>query len=355
VAGERGHSAVVRAHRTLPRFAPWALLLLSGCAKNGIAPTSRKVHDLYGTIFLLAGGVFVVVVVWLLASLILFRRRKGDTDQPPQREGRPAIVVGFFLIGLVIVAMLFPSGERTLASVDRIDHQAQLHLTLEGFQWEWTAYYKDEGLVVSGKTLKKPLVFEVPVDSPISVTLVSRDVMHEFFLPDLLFMRNAVPGHPNTFTFTPTKLGTFDGQCAQFCGLWHSRMTFVMKVVAPVDYTAWVKAEKAAILKITCPPKAGTVTITAKNISWNTNCLSIVGGQPTTISVINDDANIDHNFAIYDGPDRRQRLFLTGRFSGVSTRTETLPDLPPGKYYFQCEVHGPAMSGVFIVNPPGSP
>ena len=309
------------------------MLLLSGCAKNGITPTSRKVHDLYGTIFLMAGGVFAVVVAWLLASLILFRRRAGDTGRAPQREGRPAIVVGFFLIGLAIVAMLFPFGERTLASVDRIDRQAQLHLTLEGFQWEWTAYYKDEGLVVSGKTLKKPLVFEVPVDSPISVTLVSRDVMHEFFLPDLLFMRNAVPGHPNTFTFTPTKLGTFHGQCAQFCGLWHSRMTFVMKVVAPVDYTAWVKAEKAAILKITCPPKSGALTITAKN----------------------DGANIDHNFAIYDGPDRRQRLFLTGRFAGVSTRTETLPDLPPGKYYFQCEVHGPAMSGVFIVNPPGSP
>jgi plastocyanin len=226
---------------------------------------------------------------------------------------------------------------------------------LEGFQWEWTAYYQDEGLVVSGKTLKKPLVFDVPVDSPIEVTLVSRDVMHEFFVPQLLFMRNAVPGHPNTFTFTPTKIGVFKGQCAQFCGLWHSRMTFVMRVVAPVDYQAWVKAEKEAILRVTCPAKAGAVTITAKDISWNTNCLSIVGGQPTSITVVNDDSNIDHNFAIYDGPDRRQRLFLTGRFAGVSTRTDTLPDLPPGKYYFQCEVHGPAMSGVFIVNKPGSP
>ena len=122
MAGARGNPAVVRAHRAFLRLAASSsLLLLSACAKSGIAPTSRKVHDLYGTIFLLAGGVFVVVVAWLVASLILFRRRKGDSGQPPQREGRPAIVVGFFLIGLAIVAMLFPFGERTLASVDRID------------------------------------------------------------------------------------------------------------------------------------------------------------------------------------------------------------------------------------------
>ncbi len=346
----------MRAHRTSLRLAaPVCLIALSGCAYEGIAPTSRKVHELYNTIFVMAGSVFAVVVLWLLVTLILFRRRKGDTGQPPQREGRAVIVVGFFLIGAAIVSLLFPFGERTLAAVDHINPQTQVHVRLEGFQWEWTAYYQDEGLVVSGKTLKKPLVFDVPVDSPIEITLVSRDVMHEFFVPQLLFMRNAVPGHPNTFTFTPTKIGVFKGQCAQFCGLWHSRMTFVMRVVAPVDYQAWVKAEKEAILRITCPAKAGAVTITAKDISWNTNCLSIVGGQPTTITVVNDDSNIDHNFAIYDGPDRRQRLFLTGRFAGVSTRTDTLPDLPPGKYYFQCEVHGPAMSGVFIVNKPGSP
>jgi len=312
------------------------------------------VHDLYTTIFTIAAIVFGVVILWLLASIVLFRRRKGDTGQPPQREGRAFIVVGFFLIGAIIVSALFPFGERTLAAVDHVNPNTQVDVNLEGFQWEWTAYYKDEGLVLSGKTLKKPLVFELPVDTPVRVTLTSRDVMHEFFVPQLLFMRNAIPGHPNVFTFTPTKIGTYQGQCAQFCGLWHSRMTFVMKVVAPVDYTAWVKAEKEAILRITCPAKAGSVSITAKDISWNTNCLSIVGQQTTTITVVNDDPAIDHNFAIYDGPDRRHRLFVTGKFSGVATRTDTLPTLLPGKYYFQCEVHGPAMSGVFIVNAPGS-
>src|SRR5207248_8100078 len=122
-------------HRTLLRLAaPLCLLALSGCAYAGIAPTSRKVHELYNTIFVLAAIVFTVVVLWLLASLILFRRRKGDTGQPPQREGRAFIVVGFFLIGAVIVSALFPFGERTLAAVDKVQHNTQVDLKLEGFQ-----------------------------------------------------------------------------------------------------------------------------------------------------------------------------------------------------------------------------
>jgi plastocyanin len=67
--------------------------------------------------------------------------------------------------------------------------------------------------------------------------------------------------------------------------------------------------------------------------------------------VVNLDAGIDHNFAIYDNPNRSQRFFQTGRFAGVATNVYQVQALPPGKYYFQCDVHGPAMSGVFIVNP----
>ena len=242
----------------------------------------------------------------------------------------------------------FPFGERTLARVDRIQTNPSVDLKLEGFQWEWTAYYLNEGLVVSGKTLKEPLTFELPVDETVRIELVSRDVMHEFFLPDMLFMRNAIPGHPNVFTFTPTKLGTFNGQCAQFCGLWHSRMTFVLKVVSPADYQQWIKKERRAIFLLNCPTKP-QVTIVAKDISWNTNCLAVPAGADVPLAVSNEDAGINHNFAIWDSPLQKTQYFQTGKFPGVATNNYKISALPPGKYYFQCNVHGPAMSGLFIV------
>jgi cytochrome c oxidase subunit 2 len=349
-SGSRGSRRV----RRVPNLVlPLLLLIVTpGCIYSGITPTAREVHSLYWTIFALAAGVFAVVILWLLMSVVLFRRRRGDDTPAPQREGKTWIVVGFFLIGLVLVATLFPFGERTLASVDRVAKDPPVVIKMEGFQWEWTAYYLNEGLVVSGKTLKQPLVFDVPVDQPVKIELVSRDVMHEFYLPALLFMRNATPGLTNVFSFTPTEIGTYPGQCAQFCGLWHSKMTFIMRVVTPSDYAIWVKAEKNAVLRASCPVKPGPISITAKDISWNTICLAVPAEEAVNLTVVNDDAGIDHNFAIYTSPDQKHQLFATGRFPGVASQTDALPTLPPGKYYFQCNVHGPAMSGVFIVEKP---
>ncbi len=76
-------------------------------------------------------------------------------------------------------------------------------------------------------------------------------------------------------------------------------------------------------------------------------------GTQIALTITNDDGGIDHNFAIWNGIDTAHQFFASGKFPGVATRTETIPTLQPGRYYFQCNVHGPAMSGVFIVgNPP---
>ena len=70
---------------------------------------------------------------------------------------------------------------------------------------------------------------------------------------------------------------------------------------------------------------------------------------PFTVTVMNQDAGIDHNFAIYDGIDQAKQFFATPKLPGVARNTSLDPGRPPGQYYFQCNVHGPSMSGVFIV------
>ena len=87
------------------------------------------------------------------------------------------------------------------------------------------------GITAAEASNGKPLTMAVPLGRSVQVTLESTDVMHGFFVPDMLFMRNAVPGHPNTFSFTPTRRGTYPGQCTQFCGLWHSKMRLVLEVL----------------------------------------------------------------------------------------------------------------------------
>ena len=213
-------------------------------------------HTLYVIISIMAAPVFVAVEGLLLWSVWQFRKRAQDPALGPQTQGSRRALVTFFAVPTVIVATLFAVGEGVLASVQREDPSPLVTIRAEGFQWEWTFYYLNEGFFVSGKTLVRPALMEIPVDEAIKIELHSRDVIHSFFIPAFLFKRDVIPGRTNTFTFTASKLGTFPGQCTEFCGLWHSRMTFYLKVVNPSDYATWVKHQVVKAFGGTCKPTA---------------------------------------------------------------------------------------------------
>jgi plastocyanin len=133
-------------------------------------------------------------------------------------------------------------------------------------------------------------------------------------------------------------------------------MRFTMKVVSAADYKSWVNRQVAVVKKAqssACAPSGSAVTLTAKNISWNKKCLSITAGKPFQVTIDNQDAGIAHNFAVWANSSLTHRFFVTKNVTGVSTKTFTLPALPAGRYYFQCDIHGPAMSGTLIVTAPG--
>ena len=232
-----------------------------------------------------------------------------------------------------------------------------MKIHVEGFQWEWTFLYVNEGIFVSGKTAseeapQQPAQMYLPVDEPVEIDLTSRDVIHSFFVPDLLFKRDAIPGRMTSFTFTPTVLGTFHAQCAEFCGLFHSKMTFDVHVVSPPDYSAWILQERKAAASVTVCAHRDSPDAVAHNISWNTNCLAVPAEQPFTVSVTNEDDGIEHNFSIYDSFFEKKTYFTSPKLTGPASETLNVGGLPPGHYYFQCDVHGPAMSGSFVVAAP---
>ena len=332
----------------------------SGCVKAGISHKANEVHSLFYYITWLALPVFVFVEGMLLYCVVRYRKRGEEDGEPVQDYGNKYALSAFFAGPFLIVLVLLAIGEPAVAHVDALDPNPTEHLVITGFQWEWSANYVKENLTVSGKTLKKDMVMELPLGQASQITLKSTDVIHEFYVPDLLYMKNAVPGHPNTFSVTPTKLGTYKSQCAQYCGLWHSRMKFVLKVVTPADFKTWVRHTKKAIklaLATGCKPTGSSITLIAHAISWNKACIAVDPGKPFTMTIDNKDVGIAHDFAIWASPDLKKQLFVAPKISGPRTETFTVPALPPGRYYFQCNIHGPAMSGTLNVGnppPPGS-
>jgi cytochrome c oxidase subunit 2 len=323
-------------------------LPLAGCAQEGATVQGQHVHDLYVLIAILAAPVFLGVEGALLWCVVRYRKRGEDDDEPPQAAGNRRWLALFFAIPTVIVAFLFPFGERTLAAVQHQDPNPAVDIRVEAFQWQWTFYYLNEGFFETGKTLHKAALMELPIGQPVHIRLESKDVVHEFFVPEFLFMRNALPGRPNDFTFTPAKLGTFRAQCAEFCGLHHDTMTFTVKVVSQADYVDWVEHEKRAARDVNCEP-GGPIQLVAKDNNWNANCLAVTKNTPFAVAVDNQDLGIEHNFAVYDSPARRRTIFQGPRFAGQAQQTFQLGPLAKGHLYFQCDVHGPAMSGPLLV------
>jgi cytochrome c oxidase subunit 2 len=335
-------------------------LATAGCGliQPGLDAKAQEVHGLWFIILWLALPVFLFVWGMLIISIIRFRRRRGDESEPVQNTGNNATIVTFFAAPLAIIVLLLAFGEVTVNRVDHIDPRPAERLVVTGSQWQWSARYVKEGLSVSGKTATeitngKPLTMAVPLGRSVQVTLESTDVMHGFWIPGMLFMKNAIPGHLNVFTFTPNRAGTYRGQCTQFCGLWHSKMTLVLKVLPQAQFQAWVNLQKKAQVKGgSCTPSASSITLTAQHITWNKTCIAAVAGQPIKVTIINKDVGIAHNFAIWVNSSLKKRLFQTGNLSGPATKTYTAPALPAGKYYFQCDVHGPAMSGTLVIGKP---
>ena len=331
-----------------------ATLLLASCAKQGISPTGKDVHQLYLVIMALALPVFIGVEALLIWCIVRYRKR--DDSPPKQSVGGNKSLAVFFAIPAVIVAVLFPFGEQTLMKLEN-QPLPQVHIKVEGFQWEWTFLYLSEGIFVAGQTAavdkpQVPAVMELPVGETVQIELTSRDVIHSFFVPDLLFKRDAIPGRTTTFEFTPTTIGTFHAQCAEFCGLWHSKMTFEVNVVSAVDYQAWILQQRKEAKSVTCDPNGTDLSLVAHNISWDQYCLAVPANTDFTVNITNLDTGIEHNFSIYDSFFENKQYFTSPKITGVANEVLNASGLPPGHYYFQCDVHGPAMSGAFIVAPP---
>ena len=127
------------------------LVLLTGCAHTSATSQGQNVHNLYGIILAMAAVVFVLVEGLLIYSIIRFRRR--DDRPAPQILGSNRTLIAFFAFGAILVSILFPFGERALSAVLAPELPGE-SIRIEAFQWEWTAYYLNEGIFSTGKTLK---------------------------------------------------------------------------------------------------------------------------------------------------------------------------------------------------------
>ena len=97
--------------------------------------------------------------------------------------------------------------------------------------------YAEDDIIITSQTVK------IPIDRKVKVLLRSKDVLHDFWVPEIRAKMDSVPGMVTYFWFQPTLLGEFDILCAELCGRGHHTMRGEMHVVSLDDYETWLDAQ----------------------------------------------------------------------------------------------------------------
>lgn len=123
--------------------------------------------------------------------------------------------------------------------------KAALTVKVTGYQWCWRFDYLGTGVSVTADCVDGHLpTLVLPTGQPIAFQVTSADVIHSMWVPHLRFKLFAYPDYVNSFETTLPSPGTWEGECAEFCGQYHFAMHFHLQAVTPIQFSSWILSHK---------------------------------------------------------------------------------------------------------------
>jgi len=239
----RERSRSPRRWRALALLVPLALVL-GACADDAPldtldpqGPESQMIHNLAVPVFLIAAVVFFLVQFGVLFIAFKYRKRKDDDGSlPPQLHGNFKLEIGWTILPALLLAGVGAASVLTLLDLNEFKPDA-MQVTVVGQQWWWEYQYDVDGDGQPDIYTANDLV--IPEDTPVTLTIQSRDVIHSFWIPALNGKRDAVPGRQSQLAIEADEPGVFRGQCTEFCGLSHAYMRMRVVSLSEADYRSW--------------------------------------------------------------------------------------------------------------------
>lgn len=256
--------------------------------QSGGSSNADQISSLYEITLYVALVIFVLVEGGLIYALVKFRARKGATAA--QIRGNTRLEVGWtvaaavILLGLAVLTFAKlssiqnppnsgVSGEKLAGSSGLLYASAErklppngksLNIQVIGRQYIWQFVYPGAS---EPDGLGAPYSYEqmvVPTNTTVTLDIVSSDVVHSWWIPELGGKFQAVPGYHNYTWFKITKPGVYHGQCAVLCGRGHARMIANVKAVPPAQFEAWLAYQKKLIAEANALAKVARAKLNAQ-------------------------------------------------------------------------------------------
>jgi len=235
---------------------------------QGVTELSNDVYDLHMWVLWIC--IFIGIAVFGTMFYSIYYHRKSVGHKAEQfHESTTVEIIWTIIPTVILIAMAIPATKLMLEMDDIQDSEMSIKVT--GWQWKWEYEYLDNGIhffstldEASNKArqkdsgidprsvphyllnVDKPLV--VPVNTKIRFLFTAADVIHSWWVPDLGWKKDTIPGFINEAWTNVEKAGTYRGQCTELCGKDHGFMPIVVIAMEKEDYAEWVAEQKGVAL-----------------------------------------------------------------------------------------------------------
>lgn len=245
---------------------------------------------------LITGLFFIVVTLFMALAVIRFRHKAGRrAAYQPENKKLENWLIGITTLG--IIALLAPGLVVYYDFVRVPDDAHELEVVAQQWQWSYRFPGQDRTLgksAISWVNASNPLGLDpedpagqddvlifgnevhLPLDQPVKVLLRSKDVLHNFYVPQIRSKMDMVPGMVSYFWFTPTKLGSYEVLCAEYCGLAHYNMRGSLLVEERAAFERWLSSQPtfAQTLRSAAKPSRESVLQQGRQLAQNYGCLA---------------------------------------------------------------------------------
>ena len=240
--------------------------------QNALLPAgiqARQILDLWHLTLAICTLVFVAILAAFIYAIWRAPRSNElsapDTSSLHASEPGPrrAVIVAVLVSALLLLVLLVADvmTDRALA---RMPLGNGIHIELTGHRWWWEARYSADPASQMFTTANE---LHIPVGTPVVISLKASDVIHSFWVPNLHGKKDMIPGRTATITLRADKPGIYRGQCAEFCGMQHTKMALLVIAQPPAEYEAWVAHQRKP-----APKPTSEIALYGQRVFTRTSC-----------------------------------------------------------------------------------
>lgn len=274
----------------LPTLAFWLLAMAGTALAEGpvsgaigfqppATPVAEKILDFHNLLLWIISAITIFVLALMVYVMVRFRERANPT--PSRTVHNTTVEVLWTVIPILILVFIAVPSFRLLYFADRAPaDEVEMTIKAVGKQWYWSYEYPDHGnftfdaIMVDEADLEpgQPRLLAtdnavvLPVDTTIRILVTAGDVLHNFAMPAFGIKMDGVPGRINeTWAYVPAEHAgeVFYGQCSELCGVGHSYMPIMIKMVTKQEFAEWVEVAQEEFARVDSPDNRMAVAASA--------------------------------------------------------------------------------------------